>query len=138
MFGTREALCKELERMFTPDEPLALLIWTEEGVYMACRELSPTDEEITAIQEVIGNTAMDTYRNEDVTSASVRDLLVRHREAVNRQVTVPAQVLSRLVRNVERELIHLEGLAWEAGGPTPARVSQGMADVEVLKALLAA
>jgi len=138
MFGTREALCKELERMFTHDEPLALLIWTEEGVHVACRELSPTDEEITAIQKVIGNTAMGTYRNEGVTTASVRDLLVRHREAVNRQVTVPAQVLSRLVRNVERELIHQEGLAWEAGGPTPARVSQGMADVEVLKALLAA
>lgn len=29
-------------------------------------------------------------------------------------------------------------LAWEAGGPTPARIRQGMADVEVLKALLAA
>ncbi|SMG61952.1 DUF1380 family protein [Cedecea sp. NFIX57] len=36
MYGTREALCTELERMFTPDEPLALLVWTEEGVHTAC------------------------------------------------------------------------------------------------------
>ncbi|STZ75017.1 Uncharacterised protein [Klebsiella pneumoniae subsp. ozaenae] len=31
MYGTREALCTELARMFTHDEPLALLVWTEEG-----------------------------------------------------------------------------------------------------------
>lgn len=138
MFGTREALCKELERMFTHDEPLALLIWTEEGVHVACRELSPTDEEITAIQEVIGNTAMGTYRSEGVTSASVRDLLVRHREAINREVTVPATVLARLVLDAERELYHQEGLAWEAGKPASARINQGREDVELLKKLLSA
>lgn len=138
MYGTREALCDELARMFTPDEPLSLLIWTEEGVHTACRELHPTDEEITALLETIGSNTMNVYRREGVTDASVYDLLVRHREAVNRQVTVPAQVLSRLVRDAERELIHQEGLAWEAGGSTPARIRQGMADVEVLKALLAA
>lgn len=138
MFGTREALCLELERMFTHDEPLALLVWTEEGVHVACRELSPTDEEITAIQEVIGNTAMGTYRSEGVTSASVRDLLVRHREAINRKVAVPATVLARLVRDAERELYHQEGQAWEAGKPASARINQGREDVELLKKLLSA
>ncbi|WP_320744220.1 hypothetical protein [Enterobacter mori] len=29
MYGTREALCEELARMFTHDEPLALLVWTD-------------------------------------------------------------------------------------------------------------
>lgn len=138
MYGTREALCNELARMFTPDEPLSLLVWTEEGIRAACRELRPTDEELSVLLETIGSSGMNVYRREDVTDASVYDLLVRHREAVNRQVTVPAQVLSRLVREAERELLHQEGLAWEAGGPTPARIRQGMADVEVLKALLAA
>lgn len=138
MYGTREALCDELARMFTPDEPLALLVWTEEGIHTACRELHPTDEEITALLETIGSNTMNVYRREGVTDASVYDLLVRHREAANRQVMVPAQVLSRLVRDAERELNHQEGLAWEADRPTPARVRQGMADLEVLKALLAA
>lgn len=138
MYGTREALCNELARMFTPDEPLSLLVWTEEGIRAACRELRPTDEELSVLLETIGSSGMNVYRREGVTDASVYDLLVRHREAVNRQVTVPAQVLSRLVREAERELLHQEGLAWEAGGPTPARIRQGMADVEVLKALLAA
>lgn len=138
MYGTREALCTELARMFTPDEPLTLLVWTEEGIHTACRALRPTDEEVAALLETVGNSDMGVYRREGVTDASVCDLLARHREAINRQVTVPAQVLSRLVRDAERELNHQEGLAWEAGGPTPARIRQGIADVEVLKALLAA
>ncbi len=116
MHGTREALCTELARMFTHDEPLALLVWTEEGIHSACRELRPTDEEITALLETVGNSDMKVYRREGVTDASVCDLLTRHREAVNRQVMVPAQVLSRLVHDAERELVHQEGLAWEAGG----------------------
>ncbi|MCM7240414.1 DUF1380 domain-containing protein [Enterobacter bugandensis] len=60
---------------------------------------------------------MNAYRRDGVTDASVCDLLARHREAVNRQVTALAQVLSRLVHDAERELVHREGLAWEAGGP---------------------
>lgn len=138
MYGNRKALCDELTRMFTPDEPLSLLVWTEEGIHTACRELHPTDEEISALLEIIGSNTMNVYRREGVTDASVYDLLVRHREAVNRQVMVPAQVLSRLVRNAECELNRQEGLAWETGRPTPARVCQGMADLEMLKALLAA
>lgn len=138
MYGNRKALCDELTRMFTPDEPLSLLIWTEEGIHTACRELQPTDEEITALLEMIGGNTMDVYRREGVTDASVYDLLVRHREAVNRQVTVPAQILTRLMHDAERELNRQEGLAWETGSPTPAHVCQGMADLEMLKALLAA
>lgn len=95
MHGTREALCTELARMFTHDEPLALLVWTEEGIHSACRELRPTDDEITALLETVGNSDMKVYRREGVTDASVCDLLTRHREAINRQVMVPAQVLSR-------------------------------------------
>lgn len=111
MYGTREALCEELARMFTHDEPLALLVWTEEGIHSACRELRPTDDEITALLETVGNSDMKVYRREGVTDASVCDLLTRHREAVNRQVMVPAQVLSRLVHDAERELVHQEGRA---------------------------
>lgn len=43
MFGTREELCVQLENMFTFDEPLILLVWTEEGVAAACRESDEFD-----------------------------------------------------------------------------------------------
>jgi hypothetical protein len=41
MYGTREELCVQLENMFTFDEPLVLLVWTEEGISVACREAQP-------------------------------------------------------------------------------------------------
>lgn len=136
MYGTRITLCHELERMFTPDEPLALLVWTEEGIRSACGNLRPDDDEVSCLLEVIGNTRMDEYRRDGMTDASVTDLLMRHRQAVNRQVTVSAEVLSRVVRSFERELVHQEGLAWEAGSGASERLCQSMADVEKLKALL--
>lgn len=50
------------------------------------------------------------------------------REAVTRQEMVPAQVLSRLLRDAERELSLFEGLSWNVGGPMPLHIRQEMAD----------
>ena len=55
MYGTREELCVQLENMFTFDEPLTLLIWTEEGISVACRENQPEPDvaEIRAVMKTI-------------------------------------------------------------------------------------
>lgn len=83
MYGTREELCTRLENMFTPDEPLVLLVWTEEAFYVACGELDvkPEPGEIQGLMETTGNTDMAVYRREGVTNSGVCDLLVRHCEA---------------------------------------------------------
>lgn len=92
MYGTREKLCVQLENMFTFDESLTLLIWTEEGINTACREAlpGPDETEIRAVMIVIGAMKMADYRREGVTNQSVSDLLIRQREAANRLVSVPA------------------------------------------------
>ncbi|BCU50898.1 Uncharacterised protein [Citrobacter amalonaticus] len=41
MYGTREALCVQLKKMFSRDEHLILLVWTEEGIREACRDHHP-------------------------------------------------------------------------------------------------
>lgn len=46
MYGTREELCVQLEKMFTFDEPLVLLVWTEEGISVACREAQPEPDSV--------------------------------------------------------------------------------------------
>nr|QLG00482.1 IncF plasmid conjugative transfer DNA-nicking and unwinding protein TraI [Leclercia adecarboxylata] len=60
MYGTREELCVKLENMFAFDEPLVLLVWTEEGISVACREaLSEPDEaETRAVMKAIGEMKM--------------------------------------------------------------------------------
>lgn len=134
MYGTREELCNRLETMFTADEPLVLLIWTEEAFCVACSELelNPEPAEIQGLMEATGNTDMAVYRREGVTNSGVCDLLERHREAVTLEVSVPAVLLRRVLRRQEGDLENLIGQAWEAGRPTPESLKQALHDVRVL------
>lgn len=140
MYGTREELCVQLENMFTFDEPLTLLVWTEEGISVACRENQPEPDvaEIRAVMKAIGAMTMADYRREGVTNSDVSELLARQREAANRLVSVPASLLSRVVRGYERELEQRTGQAWEAGRPEPESVQAARKDVYALKDALAA
>lgn len=138
MFGTREELTAELDRMFTPDEPLALLVWTEEAVRFACREDKPDDHEIRYLLKAIGAGEMDTYRESGVTNARLREDLNTAREETRREVSVPAEILLRLLNKLESDLIHEEGLAWENGHPASKRQVQAMDDVHALRVRLAA
>lgn len=138
MFGTREELTAELDRMFTPDEPLALLVWTEEAVRFACREDKPDDREIRYLLKAIGAGEMDTYRESGVTNAQLREDLNTVREEARREVSVPAEILLRLLNKLESDLLHEEGLAWENGHPASKRQVQAMDDVHALRVRLAA
>lgn len=138
MFGTREELTAELDRMFTPDEPLALLVWTEEAVRFACREDKPDDHEIRYLLKAIGAGDMDTYRESGVTNARLREDLNTAREETRREVRVPAVILFRLINNLERDLIHEEGLAWANGHRASERQIQAMNDIHALREHLAA
>lgn len=116
MYGTREELCVQLENMFMSDEPLVLLVWTEEGISVACRETQPEPDEaeIRAVMKALGEMKMTQYRQEGVNNLTVSDLLTHQREAANRQVSVPAALLARVLRDYECELEHRAGMAWEA------------------------
>lgn len=140
MYGTREELCVQLENMFTFDEPLVLLVWTEEGISVACREAQPEPDgaEIREVMKALGEMKMADYRRDGVTNTTVSDLLARQREAANRQVSVPAVLLSRVLRDYERELEHRAGQAWEAGRPEPESIREARNDVGALKDALAA
>ncbi|NWC63985.1 DUF1380 family protein [Cedecea sp. P7760] len=138
MFGTREELTAELDRMFTPDEPLALLVWTAEAVRFACEEDKPTDEETLLLLETIGSVDMEIYREEGITNTGTREVLGTLRENDNKMVSVPAAILLRLLNKLESDLIHEEGLAWENGHPASKRQVQAMDDVHALRVRLAA
>lgn len=138
MFGTREELTAELDRMFTPDEPLALLVWTEEAVRFACREDKPDDQEIRYLLKAIGAGDMDTYRESGVTNARLREDLNTAREESRREISVPAAILLRLLNKLESDLIHEEGLTWDNGRAASKRQIQAMDDVHALRVRLAA
>ena len=140
MYGTRKELCVQLETMFTSDEPLVLLVWTEEGISVACRETQPEPDEaeIRAVMKALGEMKMTQYRQEGVNNLTISDLLTHQREAANRQVSVPAVLLSRVLRNYECELENRIGMAWEAGRREPESVRDELNNVRALLEALAA
>jgi len=140
MYGTREELCVKLENMFAVNEPLTLLVWTTDAVLAACRKHNqfPAEEEARRIMKAIGDTHMAVYQIKGVTQASVNDMLTQHREEANRQVSVPAALLTRVLQDYECELEHRAGQAWEAGRPEPQAVQEARNDVYRLKEALAA
>ena len=81
---------------------------------------------------------MTQYRQEGVNNLTVSDLLARQREVANRQVSVPAVLLSRVLRNYECELENRIGMAWEAGRQEPESVRNELKDVHALQETLAA
>ena len=139
MYGTREELCVQLKKMFTRDEPLILLVWTEEGMREACRDHhpAPDETEVRALMKAMGERKMADYHLSGMTCAGVSELLTRQREAAV-QVSVPAALLSRVLRDYECELEHRAGQAWEAGRTEPLSVQEARNDVYRLKEALAA
>ncbi|MEY8712250.1 DUF1380 family protein [Mangrovibacter phragmitis] len=136
MFGTREELCHELERMFTPDEPLLLLVWTPGSVEAACdpEEERVSDEELPALMAALGDIPMDTYQEAGLTREDVRRLLRSMRVASRRQVTVPAALLNRVIDWAVREVTARESQCFEAGQPVPCSVALLGEDLRTLKA----
>ena len=139
MYGTREALCVQLKKMFSRDEHLILLVWTEEGIREACRDHhpAPDETEVRALMKAIGERKMADIHQTGVTGAGVSELLTRQREAAV-QVSVPAALLSRVLRVYEWELEQRAGQAWEAGRTEPLSVQEARNDVYRLKEALAA
>jgi len=140
MYGTREELCVKLENMFAFDEPLVLLVWTEEGVSVACREAlpEPDEAETRAVMKAIGEMKMTEYRQKGVSNLTISNLLNRQRETVNRQVSVPVALLVSVLRNYEYELENRIGMAWEAGRQEPESVREALKNVHALQEVLAA
>ncbi|WP_449575912.1 DUF1380 family protein [Lelliottia nimipressuralis] len=140
MFGTREELCVQLENMFTFDEPLILLVWTEEGVSAACRESGqhPDEKEVWSLMKTIGDMPMAKYRREGITCDRVCELLMQQREDENRQVSVTATLLSRVLKRYASDLENRVGHAWEAGRQEPDSLRDALRDVHSLQEQLAA
>lgn len=86
--------------------------------------------------KAIGEMKMTQYRR-GVNNLTVSDLRPSV-EVANRQVSVPAVLLSRVLRNYECELENRIGMAREAGRQEPESVRNELKDVHALQETLAA
>ena len=138
MYGRRQELCNELENMFAPEEPLALLVWTEDSIQEICcfnNESPVTEEESRGVLSLIGRTPMSEYQKQGISAASVSGLLARHRADADRRVEVSVRTLVALVDWAESELIARESEVWAAGALAPESYGQVNQDIKLLKQL---
>lgn len=138
MYRNRKDACDELVRMFKAKEPLLLFVWTQESIRAACNDMHPSDQETEQLMIQAGSLPMADYQRDGFSHESVKAMLAQMRENATRTVQVPVDVLQRLITRHEAELVHQEGLAWEDGFLTPARIVRAMQDVDAVKQLLAA
>lgn len=137
MYGTRLEITRELKRMFSADEPLAVLVWTTESVKFLVQSHGVTESEATKVLTRIGDIPMQEYQNHGVSFSSVIEVLRLVRNE-NRVVEVPADVLARLAVLADIALEIECGIAQDDSDPLLPEKIQGYEDLDKVKALLAA
>ncbi|MEQ9883278.1 DUF1380 family protein [Pectobacterium brasiliense] len=137
MYGTRKQLTRELKQMFAADEPLALLVWTEESVEMIGASHGIRDTEAARVLVALGEIPMRDYQTKGVSPDTLYSLLNSVR-AKGRPIGVPADLLTSLLTSAEQWLEMEKNIAQDDQAPLTDVVAQALADVDRVRQLLAA
>ncbi|MEQ9971386.1 DUF1380 family protein [Pectobacterium carotovorum] len=137
MYGTRKQLTRELKQMFAADEPLALLVWTEESVKMIGTSHGVSDAEAARLLVAIGEIPMRDYQNKGVSPDTLYSLLNSVREQ-RQPIAVPANLLVSLLTSAEQWVEMEKNIAQDDAEPLTDVVAQALADVDRVRQLLAA
>ena len=135
MYGTRKEIALRMKRAFTGSEKIAVLIWTCPDVTARAEDMTPQEADV--ILQTIGSAGLGDHTEEGVSQSTVLELLAGLR-ARERAVTLSADLLERVTQAAEHALLAREGAAWDAGWEGPAAISEGLADIARVRALLAA
>lgn len=103
MYGKVNEVCAKLLREFSPQDNIALLIWTPLAVEEFSEDLEPTKEEVLYILQEIGETDEDAHQRYGIGETFVRETLAMYREEQQNQkaITVPYELLSALIPYID-------------------------------------
>lgn len=103
MYGKVNEVCADLLREFSPQDNIALLIWTPLAVEEFSEDLEPTKEEVLYILQEIGETDEDAHQRYGIGETFVRETLMMYREEQQNQkaITVPYELLSALIPYID-------------------------------------
>lgn len=108
MYGNVNALCAKLLREFSPQDNIALLIWTPQAVAEFSEDLDPTETEVLHILQEIGETDEDAHQRYGIGETFVRETLAMYREEQQNQkaITVPVEILTALIPYIDAGMAH--------------------------------
>lgn len=108
MYGKVNEVCAKLLREFSPQDNIALLIWTPLAVEEFSEDLDPTKEEVLYILQEIGETDEDAHQRYGIGETFVRETLMMYREEQQNQkaITVPVEILTALIPYIDVGMAH--------------------------------
>lgn len=131
MYGTRKQLTHEMKKMFAKDEPLALMIWTIEGVKYLGNSHGITETEAERVLVGIGEKQMD----DKILFETVLDVM-RTVRSKQRPIGVPADLLTSLLSSAEQWINMENNIAQDDEIPLSDVVAQALADINHVRQLL--
>jgi len=108
MYGNVNEVCADLLREFSPQDNIALLIWTSQAVAEFIEDLDPTKEEVLYILQEIGETDEDAHQRYGIGETFVRETLAMYREEQQnlKAITVPVEILTALIPYIDAGMAH--------------------------------
>jgi hypothetical protein len=108
MYGKVNEVCADLLREFSPQDNIALLIWTPQAVAEFIEDLDPTETEVLHILQEIGETDEDAHQRYGIGETFVRETLAMYREEQQNQkaITVPVEILTALIPYIDAGMAH--------------------------------
>ena len=108
MYGNVNEVCADLLREFSPQDNIALLIWTSQAVAEFIEDLDPTKEEVLYILQEIGETDEDAHQRYGIGETFVRETLMMYREEQQnlKAITVPVEILTALIPYIDAGMAH--------------------------------
>ncbi|EHM7432735.1 TPA: DUF1380 family protein [Escherichia coli] len=132
MYGTCETLCRELAAKYPGDTTLMLVIWSPEEIQALAdgMEISLTDHEIRTVLARLEDIPEDQRTESGISSGVAMEIINNVRE--NRQVTVPAVMLEKVMALAGSEMKRLYAVGSENGGDGDAFVREEREAMDVV------
>ncbi|EPA1831523.1 TPA: DUF1380 family protein [Escherichia coli] len=132
MYGTCETLCRDLAAQYPGDTPLMLVVWSPEEIQTLAdgMDISLSDHEIRTILARLEDIPEDRRIESGISSAAAMEIISNVSE--NRQVTVPAVMLEKVMALAGSEMKRLYAVGSENGGDGDAFVREEREAMDVV------
>jgi len=134
MYGTVKELCAGLLEEYPAEEKITLIVWSEENVRNYAEDMALTESEAAGVVRQID--CEDGLYEYGIGMATIQELVNSQREEARaqREVTVPAEVLTRVVTLAGKFLRRTD---IESGAGAAARLYPAMPEAvqQIRKAL---
>lgn len=99
MYGKASEVCAELNSSFSPDEPIAIMIWTRQDIMEFGIDWGSTEYEAELVLAQIGGMSREDREKYAIGHRFIEDALEAHR---SRKVSIEARIITSVLGCIDR------------------------------------